>query len=241
MGTISANSLPGGAAFTLVLLPGMDGSGELFADFIAALGDAVVPLVVAYPPDRPLDYAALTAFASRSLPDRPFVLLGESFSGPVAIALAAAHPPGLAGLILCCTFARNPTPVFSPFKRFLGALPVSASLTGLAAPFLLGARSSPALRAALRAVLERVSAPVMRVRMRTVLEVDNSAQMRAIEVPILYLQAAQDRVVLAGSARHLATLQPAMALVQFQGPHLLLQSAPVDTARAVMGFIATLA
>ena len=38
-------------AVTPVLLPGMDGSGELFADFIAALGDAVVPVVVPYSSD----------------------------------------------------------------------------------------------------------------------------------------------------------------------------------------------
>lgn len=228
-------------AHTLVLLPGMDGSGALFVDFIAALGDAVAPVVVSYPPDLPLDYAALAAFAERHLPDRPFVLLGESFSGPVAIAIAAQRPPGLAGLVLCCTFARNPTPMFSPFKRLLGALPVSAALTGLVAPFLLGARSAPALRVALRAALADVGAPAMRERMRAVLEVDYSAQMRAIRVPVLYLQAAQDRVVLAGSARHLASLQPAMAVQRFQGPHLLLQTAPLETARAVIRFITSLA
>ncbi len=53
-------------AHTLVLLPGMDGSGALFADFIAALGDAVAPVVVSYPPDLPLDYAALAAFSQRA-------------------------------------------------------------------------------------------------------------------------------------------------------------------------------
>ena len=91
----------------------MDGTGELFADFIAALHDAVVPLVVSYPKGQVLDYEALTEFARASIPfDRPFVLLGESFSGPVAIALAAFRPPGLRGLILCCSFARNPVPAF---------------------------------------------------------------------------------------------------------------------------------
>ena len=60
----------------------MDGSGTLFALFIAALGDAVDPIVVAYPADIPLDYAGLTDFVRARLPgDRPFYLLGESFSG----------------------------------------------------------------------------------------------------------------------------------------------------------------
>jgi pimeloyl-[acyl-carrier protein] methyl ester esterase len=212
----------------------MDGTGDLFAGFVDALGDAALPLVVSYPPDRALDYAAITEFARTRLPqDRPYVLLGESFSGPVAIALAAARPPGLLGLILCCTFARNPTPIFTLFKHVLGALPVSPSSARLAAPFLVGSGSSCALRAA----LGQVSAAVMRVRMRAVLEVDYSAQMRAVNVPVLYLQAAQDRLVLAGSGRHLAALAPRMQLRRLDGPHLLLQANAADSARLVKEFI----
>ncbi len=219
----------------------MDGSGELFAAFIAALGDAAEALVVAYPPGEALDYEGLVRFAGARLPrDQPYVLLGESFSGPVAIALAATQPPGLAGLILCCTFARNPTPVFKLFKRGLGLLPISATFTGLVSPFLLGTGSSSALRASLRSVLERVSAAVMRVRMRAVLDVDYSAQMRAVTVPILYLQAEHDCVVFAGSARHLKTLQPRMEIARLSGPHLLLQSAPSGAATLVARFLRAL-
>lgn len=220
----------------------MDGSGELFAAFIAALGQAAVPLVVSYPPCEPLDYAALTEFARSHLPHgQPFVLLGESFSGPIAIALAASRPSGLVGLILCCTFVRNPTPAFSVVKRWLGMLPVSAGFTCLIAPFLLGASSTPALRTALRAAVARVSAPVLRERLRAVLEVDYSTQLRLVSLPVLYLQAAQDRVVPAGAARHIGVLQPHMQLVQFRGPHLLLQAAPAEPALAVLDFLGSLA
>ncbi len=219
----------------------MDGTGDLFADFVTALGATVAPLVVSYPPDQPLDYADLTEFARSRLPlDRPFVLLGESFSGPVAIALAASRPPGLAALILSCTFARNPTPWFSMFKHALGALPVSPRFTGLIAPFMLGSSSTAALRTALSAAVGKATAAVMRARMRAVLDVDYSVQMRAVQVPILYLQAAHDRVVLAGSARHLQSLQSGIELVRLPGPHLLLQVAPVETATLVKRFMVTL-
>ena len=40
----------------LVLLPGLDGTGELFAPFIDALGGFATQ-VVAYPPDRAMTYA----------------------------------------------------------------------------------------------------------------------------------------------------------------------------------------
>lgn len=228
-------------AITLVLLPGMDGSGALFADFIRALGDSVVPQVVSYPVDQALDYAGLTEFARARLPvDRSFVLVGESFSGPVAIALAASSPPGLAGLILSCTFARNPAPVFSRFKPLVGLLPIPAFATSLIAPFLLGASATDAMRRSLRAAVAQVPAAVMRQRISSVLEVDKSDLMRTVKMPILYLQAAQDRVVRPSAARLLAALAPQLQLVQIPGPHLLLQAAPAQAAHAVQQFLASL-
>ena len=227
-------------ALALVLLPGMDGSGELFAAFIAALGragDSVVPIVISYPPDQALSYESLTELVRARLPtDGAYIVLGESFSGPIAISLAASRPPGLVGLILCCTFARNPTPLFAIFKRLLRVLPIFPAGSALLAPFLLGTSSPAPLRKALRAAIERVSVPVLRHRLRSVLDVDYSAQMRAVNVPILYLQAAQDCVVLAGSARHLQTLQPSMAVIRLEGPHLLLQTAPEEAVAAVKNF-----
>jgi len=89
----------------------MDGTGDLFAPFCAALGDEYETIIVRYPPNEILGYGELTALAQSCLPgDRPFVLLAESFSGPVAITLAAEKRNGLAGLILCASFARNPRP-----------------------------------------------------------------------------------------------------------------------------------
>lgn len=72
----------------LVLLPGMDGTGCLFAPITAALGEDVESMVVRYP-DEELDYSAHEAIARAALPlERPHVLLGESFSGSIAISIA---------------------------------------------------------------------------------------------------------------------------------------------------------
>ncbi|MES2319518.1 MAG: alpha/beta hydrolase [Pseudomonadota bacterium] len=230
------------AALTLVLLPGMDGSGELFADFIAALGNEATPLVMFYPADQALGYEGLIDLVRTRLPaGQPFVLLGESFSGPVAIALAASHPPGLAGLILTTSFARNPVPLLAGLRRFLGAVPISASLSGLLSPFLQGVGASSDKRRSLRHVLGLARPAVLRARMDAVLAADFSDRMRNVTVPVLYLQAMQDRVVPAAAATHLLTLQPAMQVVAMRGPHLLLQAAPMQAAAAVRQFLTSLA
>src|SRR5689334_21645025 len=92
----------------IVLLPSMDGTGELFAEF-RLMKPAGFEVSVIELPEEPLSYADLERLIEPRLSqDEPFVLLGESFSGPLAIRLAAKRPPNLRGLILCNSFVSAP-------------------------------------------------------------------------------------------------------------------------------------
>jgi pimeloyl-ACP methyl ester carboxylesterase len=138
----------------LVLLHGMDGTGALFAAFRHALGPGVRTIVVSYPPDEDLGYAGLEAVARLQLPqDEPFTLLAESFSGPIAISIAASRPAGLRGLILVCSFGRSPRPLLAPLRPLVRFLPIRSVPTGLLAWRTLGRFATPALRLDLAAVL----------------------------------------------------------------------------------------
>ena len=107
----------------VVILPGMDGTGIELADFAAALEPELHALVVRYPNDRPMGYAEHEQIARASLPShQPFVLLGESYSGPIAVSIAESAPPGLIGLVLCCTFVRNPRPALSWLRPLVRSL-----------------------------------------------------------------------------------------------------------------------
>jgi pimeloyl-ACP methyl ester carboxylesterase len=108
----------------------MDGTGELFAPFVAALGAGFEVRTVRYPGDHCGGYRELEEIARQAIPaDRPYILLGESFSGPIAISIAASAPGQLRGLVLCCTFARNPRPALAALKPFIGALPFKALMS----------------------------------------------------------------------------------------------------------------
>ena len=103
---------------SLVLLPGMDGTGDMFRPLLDAFGGTLSSVVVSYPSTEPLRYSELVALARESLPTNgPYVLLGESFSGPIAVTLAAEHPDGLTGLILCASFVSNPIPWLRPLRH----------------------------------------------------------------------------------------------------------------------------
>ncbi len=109
---------------TLVLLPGLDGTGDFFQPLLESLGDGIRSRVVRYPVDGAYDYATCQKLAREELPtDGPYVLLGESFSGPIAISLAAEAPKGLVGMILCVTFATNPRPRLAFIRPLLPHIP----------------------------------------------------------------------------------------------------------------------
>ena len=65
----------------LVLLPGLDGTGKLFAAFVRALGAGVESRVIGYSPDEPLGYEELELQVRASNPHprlawaRPFAFL----------------------------------------------------------------------------------------------------------------------------------------------------------------------
>jgi pimeloyl-ACP methyl ester carboxylesterase len=221
---------------TLVLLPGLDGTGELFTPFVQALKG--VTARVSYPPDQPMTYAEHEAFARDKLPaDEDYVLLGESFSGPVGISIAAIPPPRLRGLILCCTFASNPLPIFSPLAKLLNKLPAMRIPPTLAAPWLYAGRATPELRRAHSVAMAKVSPKVLRARVAAVLGVDYRPQLRSIEVPMLYLRAKADRLIPAAASRAILELRPDVKMTEFEAPHFLLQTEPEACARAVEKFM----
>ena len=181
-------------------------------------------------------------FRSReSLPtDRPFVLLGESFSGPIAISLTAKQLPQQVGLVLCSTFARNPRPIFSHLSFLLGALPLSRPPVGWISNVLLGRFSTSALRATLRQAITQVSPSVMRSRLRSVLAVDVSANLAQISVPTIYLRARHDSVVPGTASALVTSMNRDTRIIEIEAPHCLLQVAPEEAAGHIREFLRTL-
>jgi pimeloyl-ACP methyl ester carboxylesterase len=219
----------------------MDGTGFELADFVAALGPELETIVVNYPGDTPTNYGGHEIIARANLPvDRPFVLLGESYSGPIAISIAASAPPGLIGLVLCCSFARNPRPALSWLHPFVRFVPTSIPIA-VPAWFLLGRSSTPRLRAALAATLAQIAPETLRARLASMMDVDVTAQLAKVRVPALYLRATRDRIVPPRVSREVSRSIPAARVVEIDAPHLLLQTAPALAARHLKSFVNDLA
>jgi pimeloyl-ACP methyl ester carboxylesterase len=226
---------------TLVLLPGLDGTGDLFDPFIAANGSALDTLVFRYPPNEALDYADIEALVRNGLPaDKPVVVVGESFSGPIAASLAANPPANLRGVVLCCTFVTNPHPWLSLFKHLSALANPKRVPLPITAQLLMGQHSTPELCTSLAAALAKVSPSALQARLRAILAVNVSTELGAAKVPVLYVQALQDRLVPAAASRKVLDALPSMQIARIDGPHFLLQTHPVEAAKTVSNFVRAL-
>lgn len=222
----------------LVLLPGLDGTGNLFAPLEDALDGRLKVHRLAYPADEPMDYAQLELWIRDRLPAEPFVLLGESFSGPLAISIAARPPEHLLGVVLCCTFARAPLPWLAPLHALASpALQLRLTYRVAMAPIrwmLLGRHATASLNALVSDAILKVHPAALARRLQNVLHVDVMNLLRSIRLPALALTASNDHLVPRACQQAMQHALPALHTVTVTGPHCLLQAAPSASAHALL-------
>jgi pimeloyl-ACP methyl ester carboxylesterase len=222
----------------------MDGTGELFRYFVAALPEIFKTKTVRYPTDQYLSYRELLDFVRAACPlSEPFVLIAESFSTPLAIQYAATNPANLKGLILCAGFAASPV---QGWRRFLGSLltPILFRMTlpNIAVRLLLVGSDAPySLLAAVRSAVSSVRPNVLAARARATLACDVRKELNQITVPMLYLQAKEDHLVRSSCLKDIQQFKPQLAVAVVDGPHLLLQRAPQQTVELIVSFVRQIA
>ncbi len=222
----------------LLLLPGMDGTGVLFAPLLEALPAGLRPTVVAYPPRELLGYAELLPLVRAACPAEDFVVVAESFSGPLALMLAASKPEPLRGVVLVASFVRSPLP--APL-RWLATLarPICFRWAPVwpARWALLGRHGTPRLNRLFAEALAIPSPDAMAARARAIANVDVAEDLRQAEVPLLYLAGREDRVVGPRSLAAIRHVRPDIEVAELPGPHLLLQACPAEAARVIGEFV----
>lgn len=218
----------------LVLLPGLNGTGQLFAPLAGALAGQINTQSIAYPETGEQSYPALTAFAADQLPAERCILLGESFSGPIAVELAARFPHRIAGLILAVTFLAAPWPprlirlISSRCHRFMPMAVLHA--------VLMGRNRDSQIADELTRIVGTLEPRVVAARLGAIAACDTRERIRDVACPILVLQATRDRLVPSRAlARTLRTI-PNADIRRLPGPHMLLQCNPSAAAHEIIQF-----
>jgi len=218
-----------------LLLPGLDGTGRLFSAFLPELPASMGVEVVSYPTDLALSYADL--LLRLPLRGEPVQIIAESFSGPLAIQAAAAHPE-VSALVLVASFAKCPV---GWLPRVLGAA-TPAALFRRPPPqfvvrrYLLGDDAPEDDVAQFQRVIDGVAPAVIAARLREISAVDVEKDFSRLTIPVLYLAGSRDRLVDRSVARQLLRLRQVMELETVDAPHLVLQRRPLEAAKRIAAF-----
>jgi pimeloyl-[acyl-carrier protein] methyl ester esterase len=220
----------------IAMLPGLDGTGLLFGPALDVCPAGLEAVVQPLPREEPLSYPALAESILPDLPiTEPYLLLAESFSGPLALEIAARKPTGLCGVVLVATFVTSPCPWWLPVLpwSWLFRITPPAFLVRL---LLLGRRAPAESLRLFKEAVSSVKPQVMASRVRLVSSVDARRALEACPVPILYLRATRDSIVREDALAEILRVRSDVEHHEIVAPHLVLQAAPEEVWRRVLDF-----
>ena len=219
----------------LLVLPGLDGTGKLTDEFRGAFPNEFSLDVVAYPPELS-SYADIYGWLTARLPREDFVLVAESFSGPLAIKLGSDDIPNLRGIVFVATFAKAPRRLPSVFAGLLRLAPLSHPIgSRVAQPFLMGQWTTRQFTDRFSKAMRGIPKATLCGRLQAVLSVDVVSNLAEIRVPMIYLRASKDRLI--PSKRSRAFSAASANVIEIEAPHFLLQAKPEKAAAIVKKFL----
>lgn len=222
----------------LVLLPGMDGTEVLFGPLLRSLPDWLHPTVVTYAIEGRNGYEDLLPKVLAAIDALPeCVVLGWSFSGPLALRAANQRRGRVRAVILCATFVRAPLAWMRPWRALLQT-PIVGTMRFLRRlPLWLGRPPNDPLRRDKAILWQRVPARTLAARARAIAAVDAREDLRGCVQPTLYLAASDDTVVPPANLDEVRRERPAVQVATIVGNHFALYANPMAATQAIERFV----
>jgi len=202
---------------------------DIVWNFIGLLPDGIDVKVVRYPKERYMCYAQLAELVVGVLPrSTPYVIIAESYSGPVATILAVNPVGNLKGVVFVSSFVAFPR---SRIGAWIGRR-VPNVLFRVRAPawilrwLLMDSATSREMISAVQDAIASVCPGVLTRRLRDVLNADFSSMLKDCTVRIVYLHSDSDRLIVTRGLREFLAVRTDIETVTIAGPHLFLQCVP---------------
>jgi pimeloyl-ACP methyl ester carboxylesterase len=213
----------------LVLLPGMDGTGDLFSPLIRELSELDC-LVIPLPNEGSQTYRSITNIVREKLPEEDFILVAESFSGPIGATLAKEGGANLKGVIFIATFLSSPNKLLLSIAKFLplkllSKLPFSRFFHRA---LFLGSSASNELVDLVQSTVNSLPSVLIKSRLSAMNSLSYCSE--GIEFPVAYIHAASDRLVPSGKAHEFRAIFNKIIIQTIEGPHFILQAKPAECA-----------
>jgi len=225
--------------YSIVLLPGLDGTGELFEPLVNCLPDQINPIVFSYPRNQCKTYKELKEIVMPSLPqDQPFFMLGESFSGPLSIMIAHERPKGFMGLILCATFIKSPFMFLPSWMKVFSISPIYRLW-----PAFINLRTTMAgdnfreIVDLAITTIRTVSPAVIAHRVKSILSVNVENELSSCPYPALYLMAGRDSLIRRHNYKRIKAIKNDVKLAIIDTLHFVLQLEPEKSSEVLVSFM----
>ena len=219
--------------------PGLHGTEALYQSLRDRLPEGIVAEFVNLPSTGKQDYQTLADHLDRELPKTTAgskrLFIAESFSGPLAIRLAAMRRGEVVGIVLAASFCEAPLNLgiaLLPLRPLFMVKPPRTALRH----FLIGNDASEAEVVELQKVAQSIPSATLSKRIRTILELAEDDNPDLPDIPILILQADNDNLVPWEAQSKLEANYPQATIHWIASPHFIFQRCPEEGIQSIVEF-----
>ena len=226
-----------------ILLPGLDGTGRLFEQLLDVIPRTVQVMPISFPTDQVLGYRELHDYVRQKLPDaNPYILIAESFSGPLAVQLASTGLYNLKALVLCATYLCRPiTQIKSAMARVANRFVFEFQPPEWPIKhYLLGPDAPKELVQQFNSVISLVKPKVLSERVRIALEVNVREEFSRVSIPVLWISATLDNLIDWRRSERQVADKSNVCVKRVASPHLVLQRRSAEVVQCMNEFIKNL-
>src|SRR4030043_1205767 len=215
------------------LLPGMDGTGLLFKPLLEKLPSNIETEGISYPVNEKLSYEQLAEYVIKKLPKRGnYVLVAESFSGPIAFLIAQNPPSHLKSVIFVASFLHSPLRFLNAIKWLPLTIFFHLPIPNYIIRWLLfGKEAKDEVISLFKESLRKASKRVLAFRLREIANLSLSS--KTVDIHCSYIQAMNDKLVPSENLKVFKEIIKDINVIPVAGPHFILQANPVVCAEVM--------
>jgi surfactin synthase thioesterase subunit len=219
----------------IILLPGLDGTGALFKPFIDLLPKDIEPVIIQYPLNEQLTYSEICDLVMSQLPeDEEYILVGESFSGPIVYEIAYKKPKNIKSVIFIASFLSNPRPNILKLLRFVPLklmlfMPIPRFIVKL---FVLGGLANDEIMKLFMATIKRIPANQLVFRLNEIAKL--TMKEYKCNVKAIYIQASSDKLVPKKSLEEFKDKFKELKIFKVEGSHFVMQVNPSSCLKVIV-------
>ncbi len=218
----------------VVLLPGMDGTGDLFDSVLNDLTEYDC-LVIPLPSTDQQDYVSLVEYVKSKLPEGECVLVAESFSGPIGAYLAQEEK--VKGIVFVATFLTPPSKFLLAMSqllpiKFLSKLPGSGLVLQ---SMMFGHQATKELLNQFQSIIDHIDIKVLKSRLKAMRSLKFNG--KELNTPSIYILPIKDRLVSKSKHHEFIKYFNQVQVKEVNGPHFVLQTNPKECAQIISELI----